>query len=75
MYGMGETMDSESVQTVRAEDLICPIRDGKNCRGKKCAWCISLEFGDNVKDACSIAAIALVEFMKHYDADMVVEDG
>lgn len=64
-------MDNIDFQARRAEDLMCPIRDEKNCRGKKCAWCISLEFGDNVKDACSVAAIALVEFMKHYNADMV----
>lgn len=67
-------MDNSNFQARRAEDLMCPIRDGKNCRGRRCAWCMSLEFDENAKDVCSVAALALVEFMKHYNVDMVLKD-
>lgn len=67
-------MDNANFQARRAEDLMCPIRDGKNCRGKRCAWCITLKFGENENDMCSIAAAPFLDIVKHYNANIVLND-
>lgn len=52
---------------------MCPIRDGKNCRGRRCAWCITLKLGENKSDVCSITAAPFLDIVKkHYNADIML---
>ena len=67
-------MDNIDFQARRAEDLMCPIRDGKNCRGRRCAWCITFKLGETKSDMCSITAAPFLDIIKkHYNADIMFD--
>ena len=67
-------MGGENVRGVRAEDLLCPLSDGRNCKGKRCAWCMSVKVGDDSREVCCVTAIGFMAFIRGYNMNIVLNE-